>query len=543
MKRRSLCPRRLDPRSQSRRIHRIRFEILEDRRLLSLPPVTWVATSSGNWDVGTNWSTGQVPGSTDDVVINPSAALTVTINSSVPPVNSLQSGSNATLSLSGGSLAMAAASEIDGPFALNGGTLDPNAPVTTTANSTWSGGTISGTGTLTNSGVITLTPTASSDAYLQFSGNVTLAGSGQLVMGSEVDGHYVFTYPTSGSTVTNAAGFTIKSVGNGYFGDYQEGTVVNQGTLEADGGGLTVNSASTTNDGTWEAINNGAIEVGPNTGLNNSSGLITADSTSTVYNFGTIQGGSITLSNGGTLSNGESEYPGAITGSTLTLSGGATMVGNGTMSGVTIPTGSDLLIASNSSGTTTQTMAGTITDNGTIELMPTSHGYVLVPFSGNVTLTGTGQMLFDPEVNNYIALAYPTSGSTVTNAAGFTIKSVGNGYFGDYQEGTVVNQGTLEADGGGLTVNSASTTNDGTWEAINNGAIEVGPNTGLNNSSGLITADSTSTVYNFGTIQGGSITLSNGGTLSNGESEYPGAITGSTLTLSGGANHWSATEP
>ena len=116
--RRSTSRRRLDPRSRNRRIHRIRFEILEDRRLLST--VTWVATSSGNWDVGSNWSTGQVPGPSDDVVINAAAALTVTINSGNQSVNSIQSGSNATLSLSAGSLAVTTGAEVDGGFQISG---------------------------------------------------------------------------------------------------------------------------------------------------------------------------------------------------------------------------------------------------------------------------------------------------------------------------------------------------------------------------------------------------------------------------------------
>ncbi len=205
--RRLLSPRRLDPRSRSRRIHRIRFEILEDRRLLSLPPVTWVATSSGNWDVGSNWSTGQVPGSTDDVVINPSAALTVTINSSVPPVNSLQSGSNATLAVSGGSLTLAAASEIDGAFTLSGGTLTASGTLTTNGDSSWTGGTINANGNLvndsnvdvpagagptiggvlTNDGTISITSAPNTFARLYVSG-LTLGGTGQLILDEQQGG-------------------------------------------------------------------------------------------------------------------------------------------------------------------------------------------------------------------------------------------------------------------------------------------------------------------------------------------------------------------
>ena len=52
-------------------------------------------------------------------MINPSA-LTVTIDSGNQSVNRLQSESNATLSLSGGSLAVAAGAEVDGGFQVSG---------------------------------------------------------------------------------------------------------------------------------------------------------------------------------------------------------------------------------------------------------------------------------------------------------------------------------------------------------------------------------------------------------------------------------------
>ncbi|MHB1562273.1 MAG: hypothetical protein ACYC61_32920, partial [Isosphaeraceae bacterium] len=36
------------------------LEVLEERRLLTA--VQWISTTSGDWSVGSNWSTGQVPG-------------------------------------------------------------------------------------------------------------------------------------------------------------------------------------------------------------------------------------------------------------------------------------------------------------------------------------------------------------------------------------------------------------------------------------------------------------------------------------------------
>jgi hypothetical protein len=368
-----------------------------------------------------------VPGPNDDVVINPTAALTVTINSGSQSVKSLEGGSNAAVSLAGGLLALSAASEIDGPFGMNGGTLDLDTSLTVTATSSWTGGTISGTGTLTNNGVITLTPTTSSDAILQFQGSPVLGGTGQMLFGPEVNGNYVITYATSGSTVTNAAGHTIKSVGAGYFGAYYEGTVINQGIVEADGQGnrLDTYPGLFTNQGTLQATNGASLVLsqgssgGPFT-FDNTAGQVVVNSGTLFTNNNTVKGGSISLTNS------------------------ANLQGTGTLDGVTIPQGSDLLLPG-----CTLTFLNTITDNGTIELQPTASAYAEVKFSGNVTLAGTGQMLFDPEVNGYYVITYATQGSTVTNAAGHTIKSVGAGYFGAYYEGTVINQGIVEADGEG----------------------------------------------------------------------------------------------
>src|SRR5262245_49321101 len=53
------------------------LEGLEDR--LAPATVTWTNPAGGLWNVGSNWSTGAVPGAADDVTIgrlNPGAAVT-----------------------------------------------------------------------------------------------------------------------------------------------------------------------------------------------------------------------------------------------------------------------------------------------------------------------------------------------------------------------------------------------------------------------------------------------------------------------------------
>ena len=89
--------------------HKPLVEVLERRRLLTA--VDWTATTSGDWDLGSNWSTGKVPGPGDDVTIDV-AAVTVTIDSGSFSVNSATASD--PLVISDGNLTLAAASTISG---------------------------------------------------------------------------------------------------------------------------------------------------------------------------------------------------------------------------------------------------------------------------------------------------------------------------------------------------------------------------------------------------------------------------------------------
>jgi RHS repeat-associated protein len=392
-------------------------------------------------------------------------------------------------------------------------------------------------GTVTDNGTIELKPNSSGGVVLAFSGNVTLTGTGEMLMDPEVGSNYVNTGPNAGSTVTNAAGHMVLGVGTGhYFGSGLAGTVINQGVLEGNAGGIEINSASFTNSGTVEALNAGWMEVGPGTSADNSSGQITADASSNLYNEGTITGGTFTLTNGSTLYNSYSNS-GTITGSTFNFSGGSDLGGSsGTLTNITVPVGSDFIIAGSSIGTD-QTMTGTLTDNGTTELQPTSSSGVVLAFSGNVTLTGTGTMQFDAEKSGYIVFVQAaSSGSTLTNATGHTIDSVGAGYVGVADQGTVVNDGIMEAVGSGnyLDVKAALFTNDATWQASNGAQVIVGTGATVDNTNGQISADQ-ATFYNQYSVTGGSISLSNQSLLVQDSSVTAASITGATLDLTGGA--------
>src|SRR5436309_3382886 len=68
-----------------------RSPLLEELETRFLPSsVAWNVDTSGFWDVGSNWSTGSVPGANDDVVISRAASLTVTLRGGSFSVHSLQ---------------------------------------------------------------------------------------------------------------------------------------------------------------------------------------------------------------------------------------------------------------------------------------------------------------------------------------------------------------------------------------------------------------------------------------------------------------------
>src|SRR5438105_15325257 len=81
-------------------------EALEERTVPSAT-VNWINPAGGDWDTSTNWSGGQVPGASDDVVIDHGTNnFTVTHSSSA--VDSVQSLTDrASFSLSGGTLTVA----------------------------------------------------------------------------------------------------------------------------------------------------------------------------------------------------------------------------------------------------------------------------------------------------------------------------------------------------------------------------------------------------------------------------------------------------
>ena len=119
---------------------RPRIESFEPRTLLSA--VSWTgAAGDNNWDTASNWSTDSVPGAGDDVTID-IAANVVHSERVSDSINSLTSSE--PLTISGGTLSIAAASTIDNTLSITGGTLTGTGDVTVSGLVTLTAGTLSG---------------------------------------------------------------------------------------------------------------------------------------------------------------------------------------------------------------------------------------------------------------------------------------------------------------------------------------------------------------------------------------------------------------
>jgi hypothetical protein len=492
---------------------RLTFELLEDRRLLST--VTWINPAGGDWSVANNWldaSTGQnrVPAAGDDVVINESQAgsITITHTTGDDSVNSLTSNQN--IVLSGGSISIAAASEITSNLTLSGGTLAGAGTLTVDGNLDWSDGTMSGSGSTVVAGGGTLAISGYYETLdgrtLMNYGTATLNGTGTW-------------YLSDGATFDNEAGATLSLLTNEYlYGTGAVSTVVNAGTIDKTAGAGTsefFDSLSVSNTGLLEA-DSGTLDFNLfNGGSASSQGVICATANGSVQ----IDGGSLALQTGASLTGagalsitgGEVDIDGAdVTATNVDFSGG-TLAGAGTLtvSGVLQWSGGTM----SGSGSTVVTGGGTLTIDGYYE---TLEGQTLLNY-GTATLNGTGTW-------------YLNDGATFDNEAGATLSLLTNEYlYGTGTVSTVVNAGTIDKTAGAGTsefFGALSVSNTGLLEA-DSGTLDFNLfNGGSASSQGVICATANGTVQ----IDGGLLALQTGASLT-GAGEL--SITGGEVDIDG----------
>ena len=356
-----------------------------------------------------------------------------------------------------------------------------------------------GLSSITNNGTIALDANGSSTKLI-LAGNVDLEGSGVLSLGA--NNRQIINYISGASSyyLKNGANHTI--IGTGYVGELGM-AIINDGTITASGGSLYIyagwEAGKLTNNGILQAVDGATLYLSDGTFTNNNVIRATNGSTVALIEHATVTGGSLTSSD-----------------STSKITGG-----NVTLNNVTLTEGSKY---KQTDGTTT-TLAGTITNNGTI-ILDSYSGAEALFLSGDVTLAGSGTINLGAGYHynsNYISAG--SANYTLTIGADQTI--AGTGFIGNQTGFKIVNYGTISANNSGTALYIYSgaipgkLTNYGTLQAVDGGILALSSGT-FDNSNGVINATSGSTVA---LVEGATVT---GGNLT---SDDTSKITGTNVTL------------
>ncbi len=359
------------------------------------------------------------------------------------------------------------------------------------------------------------------------------------------------------SVIIRGGGSTFNGGSSGIFNDYSEGSIVNYGTIDADGaahalafGNADVQGIQANfflNFGTIEAtnggsvgvaglINHGSVQASDASGLT-LSGTLENDSTITVINsavnlngsnFTQAQLGSFsrpgssvsltgTLTGGLTLDATTGSWnlaAGTLLGGTLAESGGAELVfttAGGTLNGVTVNGDMDLTAVSAHA-----IILNNLVLNGTMYIGDLQGNPAGVQFGDPThatgSLTGNGTVTFGTRNNNYIN----NDGSGIlTIGAGITIHGKSGEIFNNTAAQSILNLGTIDADvsGGSILVapGIGSVTNQGLIEATNGDSVTI---SNLTNKLGkTVSANGATVTLNGNWTNAGIITATNNATL------------------------------
>ena len=452
----------------------------------------WKGTTSTDWTVGSNWSTGAAP----------AANATVTINTNSP--------NPAVLGVSG-----AATSTI--------GALQLGTAAGTSALTIQNGSTLSATATGTNSMIGNF---AGANATL----NVTGAGSSWSVAGITNVGN-------NGTGTLNISNGGAVSVTNGL--GLAFGSSSGIGTLNlASGGTLTTSNASVRNgaanvSGAGSVWNAGSLlNIGITTGLN---GALNVQSGSHVTAAGNINIGAQTISNRTAVGAATITGAGSQLISSAALNIGLAGQGALTVSNGAVATANAVNLATGTTGNATLDVAGGGTlatqsltagagtaqanfDSATLRATASNAAFVS-GFTGTALHIGAGGLTLDTAAFNVTAASpFSGTGALTKTGAGTAVLTGSNTYSG----GTTIAAGTLQLGNGGT---SGSLVGD----VANNGTLAF---------------DRSDTVTYSGQISGtGAVSqIGTGTTVLGGANGYTGgtSVTAGTLQIASDANLGSA---
>ena len=359
-------------------------------------------------------------------------------------------------------------------------------------------------------------------------GDLTFAGPGVVVMsgGAQIGGDGY------GRTLNN--GVTIE--GTGVIGSnvgalYQGLSLNNYGTIDADVSGSTLSIQSTgstmTNSNLLEATGGGTLNLAASAPLDNAGGTITADGAGSTVTVNTqIEGGLFNTSDGGVIETG---------------SGGAYLNGASSSGPITFSNGSAY-----TAGASALTAAV-----GTLNLGTGAGAGATFALTGQLQLDGGDLTFSGPGVVTLSGADAQIGGDGYARTLTNQVKIEGTGVIGSnngalYQSLSLNNTGTIDADSSGnvLSIQGTGSTmiNNGLLEASGGGLLVLAASTPLSNMGGSITATGAGSTVTIDTqIQGGVLNTSGGGVIETGTGAYLNGAVSGPITLSDGSTYTAGT--
>ena len=340
-------------------------------------------------------------------------------------------------------------------------------------------------GGITNNRRMEMNPFGSAnDSTLTANVSTTIGGSGEIQMRTFSDNARIETMP--GAVLTNAAGHTIRGVGQ------INAELINNGTVSADvavsvsGAVLELQSGAKTNNGTMTAELNSTLSLDPAIVTQSPSASIVANNGGIV----TIAGGS-SITGGSLLTNG--------TGAIRTFAAADT-----TLSGVVFDGLMQIEL-----GTSVIVDAAGIVNNGLIEMNRFGSASDSILTLADAAVSGTGEIRMRAFSDNTQLNTAP--GTSATLGAGQLVRGVGE------INGAITNDGEIRADvgvsvsGSSLELKTEDKVNNGLARAVTNSSLLLNGIAFDQSAGGMLLAD------------GGTVSLGAGAALIGGSLDSSGA--------------------
>ncbi len=425
--------------------------------------VSWINSLGGDWNTGSNWSTGLVPDVEDSVSIAIPGAYTVSMNGS-HSIGSLSiSNINTTLSVQDGSA-------------------------------------IDLFGHIQNNGLIEVNPkNLNLETVLYAYADVAFSGDGTLRLAGTWEPSRVYTL--SETAISNGENHTIEGCGT------IRANIWNYGRIRGnvDECSLVTNYGVTTNFGTYEAIERGAITFSGVTVTQLADGKIVADGEeSRVFlSDATIDGGDLI-----SINEGEIWIRGVSTLNDVDFSGLMLLKFHPTLY-----------------------LQGAFTNNGTIYLDPDQvpNGVTSIALNSSVTLSGNGSFIM------WRALIRDADNAVLTQEAGHEI--VGNGTI----EAQFINYGLVSSDSeepASIRLQEEDKENNARMQAVGGNDLTINGITVTQGPEAQIVADGIGSEITLSdaTIIGGDLAAINGAQINvHGESEFVGVKSDGQVNMTNGS--------